>query len=920
MPQTAAGFQSLTVEEALKGLNATREGLSASDSSLRLLKYGPNTLKERKKKTILEMFIGEFKDFVILLLIAASIISAIASYFSPEPEYIDSIAIIAIVVINAIIGVYQEHKAGKAIEALRKMVTPKAKVLRMGIESEIPTADLVPGDIIILHEGDKVPADARLLESHNLEIEEASLTGESEPASKKADLIISEKSVVNDWRNMVFMSTLVTKGEARAVVCFTGAQTQIGKIADLVQTIEDEQTPLQEKLEALGKQLGKIAIGAVALVFVVGIARAYLSAGLNFDKILELFLIAVSLAVAAIPEGLPAVVTISLAIGVQRMARRNSIIRRLPAAEGLGSATVICSDKTGTLTRNEMTVRGIFTNNKSYSVTGGGFELNGEIIAESGLNIDAQYEQNFQELMHCALLCNNASLNSLGKTVSIIGDPTEACLLVAGKKAGLDYLTEKKRRKKIEELTFDSARKMMSVIYDEEEAGLVAYSKGAPEFILEKSTQVMKDGCPVKMDALSKQLYLNKNAEYASRGLRVLGFAMRILKTKKRKDFSIGEVELQLVFLGLIAMMDPPRQEAKDAIAICKQAGIKTIMITGDNELTARSIAKELGIYEEGKNKVMTGRELEGMPDEEFEKIVEEISVYARVSPEHKLKIVSALQAKGEIVAMTGDGVNDAPAIKKSDIGVAMGISGTDVAKESADMVLVDDNFASIVAAVEEGRIIFDNILKSVKYLISCNIGEVLIIFIAIMVGWDSPLLPIQILWMNLATDSLPALALAMDTKAEGIMRRKPRDPKKPVLTRNALEKLIFIGVFITIVTLGMFWYQMETDNLEKARTAAFSLLVFFQLFIALSWHADHDPLLKIGVFNNRYLIGAMLVGFISQFLIVQTGALEQIFKTVPLSGLEWASIIIISSSILVVEEIIKYVAKRRGTLDVSGS
>lgn len=920
MDQNTLSFHSISAQEALNKLNSTKEGLSPTDSSARLKQYGPNTLKEKKKRTILDMFIGEFKDFVILLLIAAAIISAIASYFSPEPEYIDSIAIIAIVVINAIIGVYQEQKAGKAIEALRKMVTPKAKVIRMGVEREIPTADLVPGDVIILHEGDKVPADARLLEAHNLEVEEASLTGESEPASKKADILVPEKSVVNDWRNMVFMSTLVTKGEARAVVCYTGAQTQIGKIADLVQTIGDEQTPLQEKLEILGKQLGKIAVVAVVLVFVVGIARAYLSSALDFAKILDLFLIAVSLAVAAIPEGLPAVVTISLAIGVQRMAKRNSIIRRLPAAEGLGSATVICSDKTGTLTRNEMTVRGIYTNNKSYSVTGGGYEITGDIFTEESLKVETQKEHNFSDLLHCAILCNNASLSLNGKTVSIIGDPTEACLLVAGKKAGLDYLAEKKKRKKVEELTFDSGRKMMSVIYDEEEFGLVAYSKGAPEFVLEKSSFIMKNGKPDKMDAKSKKLYLDKNAEFASSGLRVLGFAMRILKTKKKADFSIQEVESELVFLGLIAMMDPPRQEVKKAISLCKQAGIKTIMITGDNELTARTIARELGIYEDGKNRIMTGRQLEEMPEEAFVKIVEEVTVYARVSPEHKLKIVSALQSKGEIVAMTGDGVNDAPAIKKSDIGVAMGITGTDVAKESADMVIVDDNFASIVAAVEEGRIIFDNILKSVKYLISCNIGEVLIIFLAIMVGWDSPLLPIQILWMNLATDSFPALALAMDTKAEGIMRRKPRDPSLPVLTRNGLEKLLFIGIMVTILVLSMFWYQLETDGLDKARSVAFSLLVFLQLFIALSWHADHDPLLKVGIFKNKYLIGAMLLGFAAQFLIIQTGALESVFKTVRMSPMEWLSVFVAGSSVLFAEEIAKYVSRKRGTADESGS
>ncbi|MFH0971277.1 MAG: cation-translocating P-type ATPase [Candidatus Micrarchaeota archaeon] len=912
MPETAVSYYSLSVAEALKKLDSNAEGLTTKDAAERLRKYGPNALKERKKRTVLDMFLDEFKDFVILLLMAAAIISAATTYFTNEGEYIDSAAILAIVVINAVIGVLQEYNANKAIEALRKLVQAKARVLRDGKEREIPTSDLVPGDIIIINEGDKIPADARLVESHNLEVEEASLTGESSPVEKKADVILDAKATINDCDNMVFMSTLVTKGTGKAVVCFTAESTEIGRIANLVQEIGDEQTPLQQKLETLGRQLGKLAIAATVLVFIVGTGRGLLGGGFEIKNVLDMFLIAVSLAVAAIPEGLPAVVTISLAIGVQRMAKRNSIIRRLPAAEGLGSATVICSDKTGTLTKNEMTVRRIFTNGKDFEITGQGYEAIGKFSDGAGKEIpNPLKEQNFCELFNSAILCNNAAL---AENSSIIGDPTEACLLVAAKKAGLDYLQEKQNRRKLDELTFDSNRKMMSVIYEEEEAGKIAYTKGAPEMLLEKCAYILKNGKMEKLGEEGKVAILRKNAEFASGGLRVLGFAFKMLKIRSIKEFKADQIENELVFIGLMAMMDSPRQEAKDAIAVCRKAGIKVVMITGDNELTARAVAKELGMFDEKKDRVLTGRKLEELSDAEFDKIVGSVTVYARVSPEHKMRIVTALQKKGEIVAMTGDGVNDAPAIKKSDIGVAMGITGTDVAKESADMVITDDNFASIVAAVEEGRIIFDNIMKSAKYLISCNIGEVLVIFVAIMLGWDSPLIPIQILWMNLATDALPALALAADTKARDIMNRRPRNPKESLISQSEMTRLAVIGILITIGTLGLFWFVNASEGLEKARTVAFSTIIFFQLFIALSWHAAGDMILKVGILKNKFLIFSVLLGFAMQIAIVQTGALEAVFKTVPLTAIDWIAISLVGGSIFIVEEMIKHAYNFRRT------
>ncbi|MFH1750562.1 MAG: HAD-IC family P-type ATPase, partial [Candidatus Micrarchaeota archaeon] len=635
MPTEQVSFHSISAEKALAALKSSPDGLTSSDASARIAVYGPNILPERKKKSLFSMFIGEFKDFVILLLIAAAIISAIASYFSPEPEYIDSVAIIAIVIINAVIGVYQEFKAGKAIEALRKLVQPKAKVLRLGKEMEVNTSELVPGDIILLHEGDKVPADGRIIEAHNLELQEASLTGESHPVSKTPQVVLDAKVVVNERRNMVFMSTLVTKGSGKAVVCYTGEKTQIGRISDLVQTIESEETPLQIKLSGLGKQLGKLAIAAVGIVFIVGIGRAYVGNSLDFKTAMDFFLIAVSLAVAAIPEGLPAVVTISLAIGVQRMAKRNSIIRRLPAAEGLGSSTVICSDKTGTLTKNEMTVRRLYVNSQIYEVTGQGYVKDGKILDSSGKDLNVPKNGGaLSEMLQAGVLCNNAALSGSDAGRSVIGDPTEACLLVLGEKAGIDYFEERKRHRKLEELSFDSSRKMMTAIFDEEEAGVIAYTKGAPEMVLEKCSSVLVNGKVVTLSVATKREILKKNADFASGGLRILGFALRQLKQGRKLKFTIPVVETDMVFLGLAAMMDPPREEVREAISLCKKAGIRAVMITGDNELTAKAIAAELGMFKEGVNRFLTGRQLEEMPDSEFDGIVESVTVYARVSPE----------------------------------------------------------------------------------------------------------------------------------------------------------------------------------------------------------------------------------------------------------------------------------------------
>ena len=859
------------IEDVFKELKTGYRGLSEEDAKSRLQEYGLNEIKEKKKSSPLKIFFSQFKNFIIGILAVAMIISLIIG------ETLDALVIGIILFLNAIMGFVQEYRAEKAIEALKKLASLKANVVRDNKRKDIDAINLVPGDIILLETGDKVPADSRLIEIVNLETQESSLTGESTPVTKELK-ILPEKTPIADQKNMVFSGTIVTKGRAKAIVVKTGMNSEIGKIATLIEEEESKLTPLQIKLKQLAKLLGLATILIVIIVFFAGI--------LTGKDTLEMFIAAVSLAVAAIPEGLPAVVTISLALGVQRMVKRHALVRKLPSVETLGSTTVICTDKTGTLTCDQMTVRKIYVNNKVIEVTGSGYEtkgvfhINNKIIDPKPLNL----------LLEIGALCNDASLTEDG----IIGDPTEAALIVSATKTSLLKSDLEKKNPRINELGFDSKRKRMSTLHKVENKKIM-YCKGAPDIILELCDRIIINGKISRLTRPLKKQILKQNEEFANEALRVLGFAYKETSALEEKN---------LVFVGLQAMIDPPRPEVKDAIEKCKKAGIKVVMITGDHKTTAMAIAKEIGI----EGEAITGQDLDEMKD--FEKKVENIVIYARVNPEHKSKIIDALRKKGHIIAMTGDGVNDAPALKKADIGIAMGITGTDVSKEASAMILTDDNFASIVNAVEEGRGIYDNIKKFVEYLLSSNLGEILTIFIGIILGWPLPLIAIQILWVNLVTDGLPALALGVDPADPNIMSRPPRKPKEKVLSNHIIVRMFIVGIIMMIGTLGIFKLYNPESNLRYAQTIAFTTLVIFQMFNVLNCRSEQNSLFKIGIFSNKYLIAAILSSILLQVLVIHT-SLSKFFKTVPLSLMDWVYVILVSSTVLIVIEIIKLIQNK---------
>ncbi|VVB67818.1 Potassium-transporting ATPase ATP-binding subunit [Candidatus Norongarragalina meridionalis] len=866
--------------DAVSKLASSLHGLSQKEAEHRLEESGANELKETPRAGPLRMFFGQFEDFMILILIAAAVISALLG------EYLDAGAIIAIVVLNAILGFVQEYRAEKAIAALKRMSAPQARVLRDGKERKIEARLLVPGDVVLLAEGDRVPADCRLIEAVALEADEAPLTGESLPVHKVSEAV-PEKAPLAERKSMLFAGTAVTRGRGKAVVVETGMRTELGKIAQLVQDVQDDETPLKKRLEKMGKQLGIIALVICGVVFIAGFLRG--------EDALEMFLTSVSLAVAAIPEGLPAVVTITLAVGVQRMVKRKAIIRKLPAVETLGAATVICSDKTGTLTKNEMTVRELWFLNGSYHVTGAGYAPAGDFMRD-GKKTDALKDKAAKLLIETGVLCNNASFEE----GVVLGDPTESSLLVLAAKAGLGVEKSRRDNAFVSEIPFDSSRKMMTVVR-KHGGKATAYTKGAAEVIVEKCAYVLKDGKETRITPALRREILEANKEMASKALRVLAFSVKT---------GAKDAEKGMTFVGLCGMNDPPRQEAKEAISLCKTAGIRVMMITGDNAETAKAVAHELGIPSEG---VLTGPDIDALSEYEFDKAVGRTSVFARVSPEHKLRIVEALKKRGEIVAMTGDGVNDAPALKKADIGVGMGITGTDVSKEASDMIVTDDNFASIVSAVEEGRIVFDNVLKTVRYLISCNIGEVLTIFIAVIVGLKTPLLPIQILWMNLVTDSLPALALGMDPKDPDVMKRKPREPSENILNKRTLVSALSMGVLMAAGVLGVYLYTMP-EGIEKARTMAFTTIIFFQFFYAFAVRSDRHSIFSIGAFSNKLLVAAIAFSALLQVAIIYLPFAQPIFKTSPLVAADFLLAIAVSSTALILPEMHKFM-KRRGVI-----
>lgn len=887
-------------EDLITELNTDLEkGLTENEAANRLEKYGPNELKEEAKQSMLSKIIAQFNDFLILILIGASIVSFIVG------EKIDSAVIIAIVIVNAALGLYQEGKAEKALEALQKMAAPTAKVIRNGNISEVPANTLVPGDIVILETGDIIPADLRLIESSNLKVEEASLTGESVPVEKDAEAVFAEDVSLGDRANMAYMSTIVAYGRGKGVVVGTGHDTEIGKIATMIQTYEDESTPLQKKLNQLGKMLGTITLLVCAAVFGLGV----------FQKrdLLEMFLTAISLAVAAVPEGLPAIVTIVLALGMNRMVQRNAIVKRLLAVETLGTTTYICSDKTGTLTQNEMTVVKAYTDGKVIEVTGIGYEPKGEFKIEDKV-INPEESANVNMLLSIGALCNDASLDKTEDGYRILGDPTEGALITLAGKAGMTKGHINNQYPRIEEIPFDSDRKMMTTFHKNFIPGkVVSFTKGAPDILINRSSSIYLNGEVVPFtDELKKQV-LDINSQFSREALRVLAMAYREYDDLP-KDISSEAIENDMIFVGLVGMIDPPREEAKEAIRKCKTAGIHTVMITGDYKETAFAIAKQLGMADSEDQAIM-GKELDNLTDEELREVVKEKRVYARVSPEHKVRIVDALKANGEIAAMTGDGVNDALALKKADIGVSMGITGTDVAKNTADVILTDDNFASIVAAVEEGRIIYSNIKKFVFFLLSCNIGEVLIIFLSMLFGFQVPLEPIQLLWLNLVTDSFPALALGMEKGDPEIMNLPPRNPNEPILDKDTIRALIVQSIAICAATLGSYIWGMSkygTENLTMARTITFTTLITAELLRAYSSRSLTHSIFHIGVFSNKTMTRSTLLSFLLLLVVIYVPFLQPIFDTYTIGLADWLMILVFAFIPLVIGELYKVVVYRK--------
>jgi Ca2+-transporting ATPase len=864
----------LNVDQTIADLSTdVINGLSDSEIVSRQNQYGFNELTEKQKATLLQKFLNQFRDFLVLILLAASAISLFIG------EITDAIVIIAIVILNASLGVFQEAKAEKALEALKRMSAPSSKTIRDGSLVLIPSRELVPGDVVILEAGDYIPADIRIVETANLKVEEASLTGES-AAVEKDHFTLKNDAPLGDRRNIGFMSTVVTYGRGRGIVVTTGMETEIGKIAAMIQSFEEDTTPLQKKLKGFGKLLGVLGLAVCTVVFLVGIYNGYRAGGLDFHLIQSMLMISISLAVAAIPEGLPTVVTIVLALGMQRMAKKNAIVKKLHAVETLGSTTIICSDKTGTLTQNQMTVVKAFVDTKSFEIAGNGYKPEGDFLIEgSKATIDS--EKDLALLLLGAGLCNDAQLkeSSDAQTWTIIGDPTEGALIVAAVKGG--YTKDKlKAYPRIAEIPFDSARKMMTTFHTSVNDKVIAFTKGAPDMLLNNCNQIFSNGASrpiMEEDSITIQ---QANQAMSSQALRVLAIACREFNQVPDK-LNSSSAESEMTFIGLLGMIDPARPEAREAVNVCISAGIRTIMITGDHAGTAYAIAKDLGIAT-NENQVVAGQDINTLSKEELQKYVTNAAVFARVSPEHKMSIVDALRANGEIVAMTGDGVNDAPALKKAHIGIAMGITGTDVTKEAADMIVSDDNFATIVTAVEEGRVIFANIRKFIFFLLSCNASEVLVIFLAMILGWPIPLLPIQLLWVNLVTDAFPALALGVEKKEPNMMKMPPRMPDEPLLSRNMITLIAIQSIVMAATVLAAFKYGLHThnDDLSVGRTFAFVTLILSQIICAYSARSEHYSTFKLGFFSNRYLnLGAGLS--FALLLLSIYGPLHLIFKTI---------------------------------------
>jgi Ca2+-transporting ATPase len=879
-------WHAIEAKEALQRLGSSvAEGLKSAEARERLERYGPNALQEEEGLRIPKLILAQFRDYFVIMLLAAAGLSALLQ------EYTDAVMIAIIVLLAAVVGFIQEYRSERAMEAMRKLTAPTAKVIRDGYEKVVPAKEVVPGDIVVLEEGDRVPADALLVEVHRLKTNEAPLTGESTPVEK--DLcVVSESASIGDRKNSVYMGTHVVYGHGRAIVTNTGMNTEFGKIAGAVQELGEEKTPLKSKLDVLGKRLGGLIIALVILIFIFEIMRD----GLVLDLLLEDFMSAIALAVSAVPEALPALVTVTLAIGARNLAKNNALVRRLASAETLGATTVICADKTGTLTKGEMTVRQLYVDGREIEVTGAGYEAKGSFQLGDGSPADPD-DADLELLLRAGALCNNAQYDG----ERILGDPTEGALIVAAAKAGISMESLQGLYPRREEVPFSSERKRMTTVHSfSGEAGrLVAYVKGAPETVLDLCTHIRQDGGTSDLTEAKKQEILEVNARMASQALRVLGFAYRELPAETQ-PFTEEKLERELVFIGLQGMIDPPREEVVEALTRCRRAGIKNVMITGDHKLTAVAIAREIGMLEgSGEGLALTGAELDRLSDEEYEGMVERVRVYARVSPMHKLKIVGAWKNKGEIVAMTGDGVNDAPALKKADIGVAMGITGTDVSKEASDMVLADDNYATLVRAVEGGRAIYDNIRKYIRFLIACNFDELLVIGGWSLLGFPLPMLPIQVLWINLVTDGPPAIALSVDPPEKGIMERKPRDPRAGIFD----GMMGFITLSFIAQALGSsicFAYGYFIDNsYEKAVTMTFLQAALFELLVIWNCRSETRSFWRLGRrnFENRFFAIGTIASIALTLALPYIPGLSDAFGVVPLTGSEWGIVFLTASS-----------------------
>ncbi len=879
----------LGIKEIFQKLGSSENGLSESEAQQRLAQYGPNKLAEEEKVSRLAILLHQFTSPLIYILLVAGVVTLFLQ------EYIDSGVIFAVVILNAVIGYMQEYKAEESVRALKKMVVSKAKVLREGHEKEIRSEDLVPGDIVLLASGVRVPADLRLIKTIELKVEEAMLTGESVPAEKKAHLIDQPNLTPGDQKNMAFMGTIVVSGRAKGVVVESGKSTVLGRIAQEVKDVGMVKAPLQEKIHAFAKAIGLIVLGASSLLFVIGLLLG--------ESAKDMFMTAVAAAVATIPEGLPIVVTIAMAVGVARMARHNAIIRKLPAVETLGSTTVIGSDKTGTLTKNEMTVKLIFDGKHTYEVEGSGYEPKGSFLHD-GISVDLADRKRLASVLRIGLLCNESNIYEEDGQYKVDGDPTEGALIVSAMKAGINPEKERERYQQIAIVPFESDFGYMATLH-KHKGEKVIFVKGAPEKVLQMCIQY-PDG-----SALNAKDMMHAASDFAKEGLRVLAFAYKEA-ADDMEDLTHGDAESGLTFAGLQGMIDPPRPEAIEAIEECKKAGIRVVMITGDHAITAKAIAGKIGIGDEHAA-VLTGREIEELSDAELFDRVKTISVYARVSPQHKLRITEQLKKHGEIVAVTGDGVNDAPALKMAHIGIAMGKTGTDVAKEASDMVLADDNFSSIFHAVREGRIVFDNIRKVTFFLIPTGVAAILSILTTMVMGVPIPYVPAQLLWINLVTNGLQDVALAFEPGEKGVTERPPRPPQEGIMNRLLIERTVLVGVLISAGVVFNFLTSLHHgESLEKARTVAVTTMVFFQFFQAWNSRSELQSVFRINPLGNPFLFYSMIAAFLAQLSVIYVPALQWVFRTEPISVYEWMQIIMVASTVIIAVEIDKWLRRKK--------